>query len=459
MEKQMSSNAVTFDKNFVAPHGSRANDFPLYNAQAAASDVFHTHLFPCYSPEYIQSQDGLKGKMLWCYGKAYEGASLLNRGLQTVVSPVKYVASGILSAGSYALSGVMNAVYPINPINGHRHFVGIPRSIEKVLGDWVFYPLVTLGMTETNELLPGTHQRIAEKVNEVIGRLATANAKLLNPEDEKTQFHYRAKTVLSSQMNAFAVPAGGMVVFTQLVKEIDGAIKSRKIKDATIQFEDGSKATVDVSNVTLEDTVAALMGHEMTHVASRHSTVAIMGGIIRSIVLDIGRFVLVAYLKSSDREYQTLTQKSESQLEEHERAALASKERLYSKLTDILSWVGEQVDKFSGLFHSRKNEYEADVTGTYFTNQANYNPLGAIYLQEILNQNSGGFSDLLHKHLEFMFTHPYGENRKRAIFAAINEINPQTLKDRTTWNLADNRCYDLTRCSPALKYAHDQSKK
>src|SRR5882724_8156749 len=102
----------------------------VYRAQASAADVFRTELFPCYTPEHIASQKGVKAAMLWGYSKAYDGASLINRGLQVVVSPVCAVASGVAAVGDFALGWavrpVLGVVYPINPINGYRHFVGIP---------------------------------------------------------------------------------------------------------------------------------------------------------------------------------------------------------------------------------------------------------------------------------------------------------------------------------------------
>lgn len=422
----------------------------LYRSQSAAGDVFQTHWLPCYSPEHVQSQGG---KILWCYSKIYNGISAVSHGLDVVSSAVSKV--GECTVG-WAIKPLLDVVYPINPINGNRHFVGISRNIEKMLGDWIFYPLVTSGMRETHELLPGTNLRIADKVESVLTRLRSSNEELLNPSDEKTKFDYRVKTVHSSQVNAFAVPAGGMVVFTQIVKEIDAAIKSRAITETTVEFADGSKAKVDLSGVTLEDTLAALMGHEMTHSASRHSIVAIFGNLVRTIVLSIGRIALIVYLKSTDKDYQALAQKPASELKDHERVALAQKERLYTTLYDFFGWIEEQAKKLTSLFNSRKNEYEADVTGAYFAHQANYNPLGAIYLQEVLNSNKNGLSDWLHKNLEIFYTHPYGENRKRAIFAAINEVAPRSLKGRTTWDIADNG-YDFKRSSPAIKFAYQQS--
>lgn len=422
----------------------------LHQSQLTASDVFRTNWLPCYSPEYVESQGG---KALWCYSKVYNALDKIGGGLGGVSSAI---SEGVSNAVSEVLKPLLDLVYPINPVNGRRHFVAIPRSVEKVLGDWVFYPLVTGNMRQTHEFLPGTQERIADKVDSVLSRLKNANQDLLNPLHEKTQFDYRVKTVHSATVNAFAVPAGGMVVFTQLVKEIDAAIKSKVITEGMVEFADGSKAKVDLSQVTTEDVLAALMGHEMTHVASRHSIVELFGSVIRYVLLNVGRFALITYLKHADKEYQDLSRKRG--LQQHEKQALADKENFYSKLNDFFVWIEEKAMKLVGLFNSRKNEYEADVTGTYFAHQAGFNPLGAIYLQEVLNQDKGGIMNWIHKNLEFIYTHPYGENRKRAIFAAVSEMAPKALKGRTTWDIVDNG-YDLKRSSPAVKFAHHQSQK
>lgn len=417
----MSSTAAVFFSQRTAYQVS-----PLHQAQSAASNVFNTHFFPCYSPEYIQSQECLTGKVIWCYSKVYDAFSAVNHG---VVSAVNAVASGVLSVGDcalgWAIRPVLDVVCPVNPINGHRQFLCIPRDLEKAFGDFLYYPLITYGMRETNELLPGTNERIGDKVNHVMERIKASNSDLLNPQEETAKFNYRVKTVHSSQVNAFAVPAGGMVVFTQIVKEIDAAIKSQAIKQSTIEFADGSRATVDLSSVNLEDTLAALLGHEMTHVASRHSFVAIVVQMVSSTVLSTIRILLCSHLNPH--------------------------------LHNALLWLEERINKFLELLNSRTNEYEADVTGAYFAKEAHFNPLGAIYLQEILKQGSWEYSDFIHKYFEFIFTHPYVENRKRAIFAAIHSIDPGALQGRIAWNIADNG-YDLNRSSPAIKYAHHLSR-
>ena len=422
----------------------------LYRSQSAAADVFKANWLPCYSPEYVSQG----GKALWCYSKAYNGISAVSNGLEVASSTTYKVGDWTLG---WAITPLLDLVYPINPINGNRHFVGISRNFEKLLGDWVFYPLATGGMRDTNELLPGTQTRIADTVGDVLNRLKDSNEEVLNPAGEATKFDYRIKTVHSSQVNAFAVPAGGMVIFTQIVKEIDAAIKFRAITETTVQFADGSKAKVDLSGVKLEDALAALLGHEMTHAASRHSIVAIFGEFARSVVLSVGRIALIVYLKSMDKEYAALANKPASELLPHERTALDKKEQFYDLLNGVFGWVEEKAKQLKRLFNSRTNEYEADVTGAYFAQQADYNPLGALYLQEILSQGNNPLTDWMHKNLEFLYTHPYGENRKRAIFAAISQMAPQRLKDRTTWDIASTG-YDAQRSSPAIKFARNLSR-
>jgi len=200
----------------------------------------------------------------------------------------------------------------------------------------------------------------------------------------------------------------------------------------------------------MEDALAALMGHEMTHVASRHSIAALTSRLIRSVLLTVGRFFLVQSLKRADKEYEELSKRAHYDI--HAKIRLEQKERFYEVLNEVFAWIEERVKSMANLFGSRKNEYEADVTGAYFASQAKYNPLGALYLQEVLGRGHGDVQNFLHKHLEFLFTHPYKENRKRALFAAISEIAPQALKNATQWKIADSG-YDIGRCSPAIQYA------
>lgn len=416
----------------IAAQQPGVQNLSLYRAQAMANEALATDLFPRYSSTYIQSQQGFKGKMLWLYDKTCDGADALNRTLQIPISGVQYGASKILSIGDRILGRVvrpmLDVAYPVNPINGRRHFVGVSRNVEKKIGDWILYPLATLTMQKTNKCLPGSNQAIADKVEQTFRRLVDANGELLNPRNETTRFDYRVKTMLSSQINAFAVAGGGMVVFSQLVEELEGAIRSLSIREATVHFADGSTTTVDLTNVTLDDALAAVLGHEITHAASRHSIGAVATSIVLSILMTVSNLTLFV---------------------------LGLNDQRFSRLRELLMKLQELIQNVSRNFHAHKHEYEADVTGAYFTRQAGFNPLGAIYLQEFFKQQQGGLRNFLRRYLEFTYTHPYVEKRKRAVFAAINEIDPQALRGRVgPWVIADNG-YDLARSSSGIRYARE----
>lgn len=450
---------------------------PLYRAQEMAKKVVQPTLFPCYASEYVDSLTGLHGKVIWCYSKVYDAVWSIHNALCILMNGVQYVAFLILPSFNTLqkafepmtrtiqpwVQPVIDTLYPYNPINGHRQLTLIPRKIEKALGEYVFYPMSTWGINETHECLPsestllaGQRRSIAQRVNDVCNRLKHNNPDLLNPKSETTQFEYQAKTFNSTQLNAFATPGGGIAVFSQLIKEIDGAIESTAIQESTFQFADGSAVSVDLTGVTRDDVIAALLGHEMTHAAARHSICSMVASGIRSAILFAARMLSISYLKSLDIEYQNLSRKP-SQLTVFQKETLVEKEMFYDRLNSILDWIENKIKSLSGLFASRQHEYEADVTGVYMANRAGYNPLGAIYLQELLRQKENWVSGWLHDHVEFMFSHPNATHRLRAIFAAIYEIDRSKLTERTGWNMFVHNAYNMDYSNQAIRYARERA--
>jgi len=394
----------------------------LHRGQQVAMKAMDEGVFPCYSDKHLQKQTGISWGVLSCYNKVYKAVSLVGYGVDGVISMAD--AAWDLTLGRL-LKPIFDVVYPINSINGKRHFVCIPRAVEKFLGDFIFYPLAA-GSYKSSQSI------IASQVDEVFKRIESKNKSLLNPEGE-VAFDYRVKTVISSQVNAFAVPAGGMVVFTEIVKEINKSIANPNIeKKTTVTFADGTEVAVDLSAVRADDVLAALMGHEMTHVASRHSIVRIVSSTVLRAIVYIAHQVLVVYLENARK-----SSKKEESVDKPEGKKKESEDvERDSFIARSFEWIADKGLKLTELFHSRTNEYEADVTGTYFAMKAGYNPLGALYLQKILANDN-----YFHKYFESFFTHPYGENRKRAIFAAIQEMNPAALSGKVTFTQSPEK-YD-----------------
>lgn len=331
----------------------------------------------------------------------------LDAAYDRIAQAVNRIAHAILQ--NRCVQYILDKICPINPINNRRHFMIIPRSWEKNLGDYLFYPLVTAGMRTTTD----------KRVERVLEDLVQSNYELVNPSHETTHFNYRIKTIDSGQVNAFATPGGGMAVFSSLVYKLQNSIDNGEILHTTIETDNGP-VQISLEDVQLVDALAALIGHEMTHAAARHSMAGILGKFLCNLLLYVGRFAFIQYLKNSDEEYKTLSQKSMRTVDEQRK--LESKEASFRRLTGILDMLQDYTEYFSHLFHSRQNEYEADVTGAYFAKQAGYNPHGAIYLQEFLKRHEGEFMGALHRYGEFFFTHPYAENRKKAIYHAIQQF-------------------------------------
>ncbi len=403
----------------------------LHRGQQVAMIAMDEGVFPCYSDKHLQKQTGISWGVLSCYNKVYKAVSLVGYGVDGVISTAN--AAWDLTLGRL-LKPIFDVVYPINSINGKRHFVCIPRAVEKFLGDFIFYPLAA-GSYRSSQ------SPIASQVDGVFKRIESENKSLLNPEGE-VAFDYRVKTVVSSQMNAFAVPAGGMVVFTEIVKEINRVVGSRVIKKkTTVTFADGTEVAVDLSAVKANDVLAALMGHEMTHVASRHSIVRMVSSTLLRAIVYVAHRVLVLYLENARK-----SKKEESVDKSEGKKKESDDVERNSFIANSFQWIANKGLQLTELFHSRVNEYEADVTGTYFAINAGYNPLGALYLQEILANDN-----CFHKYFEFFFTHPYGEHRKRAIFAAIQEMNPKALLEKVTVAPSSGK-YDENWSRPAVGY-------
>src|SRR3990167_2280692 len=264
-----------FSSDFFLKHQLPEKTKLLYRAQDTANQVLKPEIFHCYQSSYINRQKGCKWAALQVYSKIYNIASVVSKIANRILCVPKLLVKGIYFTGNltlgWAIRPLINILFPVNLINGKRHYLPIPKWIEKKWGECILYPSYTLSLSKTNERLSGTNERIAQKVNCVFHQIFNQNVSLLNPKTDWTDFNYQVMTASSSQNNAFCLPGGEVVVFSQIVKEMHESIQARCLKEAHVTFADGSKATVDLQSVMLEDVLAALLGHEMTHAAARHT--------------------------------------------------------------------------------------------------------------------------------------------------------------------------------------------
>ncbi|HEY3412654.1 MAG TPA: M48 family metallopeptidase [Armatimonadota bacterium] len=142
------------------------------------------------------------------------------------------------------------------------------------------------------------------------------------PEDDRKTWTYKFHVVEDKEVNAFAIPGGNVYMYTGLLDRI-----------------------------TTDDELAAVLGHEMTHVRAQHWAKQVASNQERS----AGLSVLLGAMKASSDWYSA----------------------------------ADVVNTLSDLRYSRKDEDEADAGGLSNMVAAGFDPQGMLDLFKIL-QDAGG---------------------------------------------------------------------
>lgn len=171
---------------------------------------------------------------------------------------------------------------------------------------------------------------------------------------------YSFRAVNANYVNAYAFPAGSIATTHGILLEMEN-----------------------------EAELAALLGHEVGHVAARHSAERKSKSILTQTALNLA---LIA-LQSSE----------------------------YSGFTELASMVGGFSSRALLMHYSRENEREADELGMLYMVRNGYNPVGMTGLMEVLVEKSKHKPSIL----EAMFsTHPMNEERyQTAKESASNEFS------------------------------------
>lgn len=224
------------------------------------------------------------------------------------------------------------------------------------------------------EAAPGLTTEFGGKVSDArlqeyvanIGRQLAAQTEADNPT-----LPWEFTLLDSGVINAFALPGGKVFISRGLAVEM-----------------------------TNEAQMAAVLGHEIGHVTARHSNERYG----QAIGTTVGGAILGAVI-----------------------GGVASGK---ASGAGIGAAAGASVGGIAGLSFSRDQEIEADRLGMRYMSMLNYDPVGAIEVQEILQRAAGKGS----RPPEFLSTHPSSETRIRALnerfdkYYAHTRNNPQFQK-------------------------------
>ena len=388
-----------------------------------------TWVFPRYNPAYIETRDCVKKPILYLYNGIFDLTNGIGYILGTTIEAIAYIVKAALGCVywavdllfGWALRPIVDSFYTVNAVNGKRYFTFIPRQLE----NWIATNLLSMGLFKSFR----PNQQQAE-VETIFDKLVTAEGNqpfvkpevyeyisdqisyacqwVCNEEDSANRetkpslLNYNVTVYPSSVVNAFATLGGNVYVSSELIEQLQASFEHPKMKQTEIVFADGSTATVDLSEVTFDDALAAILGHELAHAAARHGVISLIFYLFVELVLSILPSNLLSYA----------------------------------------------IDLY-GFAQSQVNEREADTAGAYFAQQAGYNPLGALYYEQFFLIGYGS-SSLVDKLEEPLATHPLTEKRLQATFAAIHSFSPESLPEIEEVEVSK---YDVPSSSRGVQYA------
>jgi beta-barrel assembly-enhancing protease len=172
----------------------------------------------------------------------------------------------------------------------------------------------------------------------------------------KIDYPVKITVVHSKEINAFAIPGGHIVVYDAILKKIK----------------------------TPEE-LAALLGHEGSHIALRHS--------LRTLFRSLARKMFLSLITGNE--------------------------------SGIVNVVVDNADDLKGLQYSRSLETEADNSGLQLMSQNSIGLQGMVQLMETLNQEDG--SEELPA---FISTHPVFNDRIENIKEKISKLPATTTQDK-----------------------------
>lgn len=305
----------------------------------------------------------------------------------------------------YQKSAIADFILPRNAVTGKRQFNLIPLRVEKLLGTCLF-ALQSRHLQASFERVFGSSSQNYQSIVDNITAKLTAQV----PNCHGQPWPFKVTVIASNQVNAFAYPGGNIVITDQLIKNIynycqphDNRILSSK-GDAT-----HPEAQVNVFGVQPEDMLAAIIGHEMTHICARHSSMAMTISCIAVAILA----ALMAVCIMAVEEYQKNSNTGhfsnfDSKMNDNNSAD--NVRELNAKLMHRCRQAFTYLINFGELWRSRRCEFEADKWGMIYAARANFDPRGGILAQEMLSRRDLT-PKLLSRCIEWFTTHPLSERR------------------------------------------------
>ena len=249
------------------------------------------------------------------------------------------------------------------PLTGRKQLILVPPS-DMLAMSFTQYK----AFLDTSRVVP-TSNNDAEMVTRVGNRIRQAVESYMNSNGYSRRlegFQWEYHLVQSSQVNAWCMPGGKIVVYSGILPYT--------------QNEAG---------------LATVLGHEVSHAIAEHGNERMSEGLVANGLLQAGQ--VATGIATSARSPQT--------------------QALFQQAFGVVGPLAYQFGR--GLPHSRNQESEADHLGLIFMSMAGYNPAEAITFWQRMAKASGGKAPA-----EFFSDHPSDARR----IADLQKLLPDAQK-------------------------------
>ncbi|MEA5428710.1 M48 family metallopeptidase [Arcicella lustrica] len=229
---------------------------------------------------------------------------------------------------------------------------------------------------DTNKVVAASSQQAAmvKRVGDKIAKAAQTYFEQNNAPDYLKAYQWQTELVQNSQVNAWCMPGGKMVVYTGILP--------------ITQNETG---------------LAVVMGHEVSHAIAKHGSERMSQGMIAQGLLTAGQVGLGIAMQSKP----------------------SATQNLWNSVFSVAAPAGAQLGM---LAFGRNQESEADHLGLIFMAMAGYNPEEAVAFWGRMAAQSAGSS----KPPLFLSTHPSDEQRIADIKRLLPEATQYYKTSKTT---------------------------
>jgi beta-barrel assembly-enhancing protease len=311
-------------------------------------------------------------------------ATLPNRFNARPLDKSNHHHKSVKEKASSGYNKILDAFAPRNPVNKHREIRIVPLSIEIAIGTLLYSGMVNSLGGHYND---NDYETL---VNQAGNKLAKAS--------DRPELPFQFSVIKSNVLNAWCAPGGKVAFYKGLIDRMD------KEKDS-----------FGVGHFTLEEKIAAVLGHEITHAAARHSARGIELSILLFTVSKTIEVALHIFLagKMNDKD-------------------IGSPGRRNDPLLIGMDWVFARVNalifKLIQLHSTRGNEYEADKYGMVYLKRAGYDPKAAIWVQKFFaKEQPKTHYTLIDKAIHVLSSHPHSEDRAKRNEKTLEEINKKIL--------------------------------